>query len=82
MTDSVIIATIGFLGGLVALITPIIKLNSNITRLTTVVERLEALVKEKTDKLDERVTKHGSEIDEIKIKQAEHDTRLKQLENK
>lgn len=80
MTDSVIIAAIGVLGGLVALITPIIKLNSNITRLTTVVERLEALVKEKTDKLDQRVTTHGKEIDEIKIKQAEHDTRIKQLE--
>lgn len=80
MTDSMIIAAIGVLGGLVALITPIIKLNSNITRLTTVVERLEALVKEKTDKLDERVTQHGKEIDEIRIKQQDHDTRLKQLE--
>ena len=80
MTDSMIIATIGFLGGLVALITPIIRLNGNITRLTTVVERLEALVKEKTDKLDERVTKHGQEIDDIRLKQTEHETRLKQLE--
>lgn len=80
MTDSMIIAAIGVLGGLVALITPIIKLNSNITRLTTVVERLEALVKEKTDRLDVRVTQHGKEIDEIRIKQQDHDTRLKQLE--
>lgn len=80
MTDSVIIAAIGVLGGLVALITPIIKLNSNITRLTTVVERLEALVKEKTDRLDVRVTKHGEEIDELRLKQTEHDTRLRQLE--
>lgn len=80
MTDSMIIAAIGVLGGLVALITPIIKLNSNITRLTTVVERLEALVKEKTDRLDVRVTKHGEEIDELRLKQTEHDTRLRQLE--
>ena len=78
--DNVIIALVGFLGGLVALITPIIRLNSNITRLTTVVERLELLVKEKTDKLDERVTQHGKEIDEIRLKQQDHDTRLKQLE--
>lgn len=78
--DNVIIALVGFLGGLVALITPIIRLNSNITRLTTVVERLEMLVKEKTDRLDARVTQHGKEIDEIRLKQTEHDTRLKQLE--
>lgn len=80
MTDSIIIAAIGVLGGLVALITPIIRLNGNITRLTTVVERLEILVKEKTDRLDERVTQHGKEIDEIRLKQTEHDARIKQLE--
>lgn len=80
MSDATIVAVVGFLGGLIALITPIIKLNSNITRLTTVVERLEALVKEKTDKLDERVTKHGQEIDDIRLKQTEHDTQIKQLE--
>ena len=80
MSDSAIVAVVGFLGGLIALIMPIIRLNSNITRLTTVVERLEVLVKEKTDKLDERVTKHGQEIDDIRVKQAEHETRIKQLE--
>ena len=80
MNDSVIVAVVGFLGGLVALVMPIIRLNGNITRLTTVVERLEVLVKEKTDKLDERVTQHGKEIDEIRLKQTEHDTRIKNLE--
>ena len=43
-------------------------------------ERLEQLVKEKTDKLDERVTKHGQEIDELKNKQTEHEERIKHLE--
>lgn len=80
MSDSVIVAVVGFLGGLVALIMPIIRLNGNITRLTTVVERLEVLVKEKTDKLDERVTKHGQEIDELRIKQTDQEARIKQLE--
>lgn len=80
MTDNVILALVGFLGGLIALITPIIRLNSNITRLTVAVEKLETLVKEKTDRLDVRVTQHGKEIDEIRIKQTEHDTRIKALE--
>ena len=78
--DNYIIALVGFLGGLIALITPIIRLNSNITRLTTVTERLEQLVKEKTDKLDARVTKHGEEIDQLFLKQTEHETRLQHLE--
>lgn len=78
--DNYIIALVGFLGGLVALMTPIIRLNSNITRLTTAVENLEKIVKEKTDKLDERVTKHGKEIDDLKNKQTEHEERIKHLE--
>lgn len=65
---------------LMAVVTPIIKLNTNIVRLTTVVEQLEQLVKEKTDKLDERVTTHGKEIDDIKLQQANHEARIKQLE--
>ena len=78
--DNYIIALVGFLGGLVALMTPIIRLNSNITRLTTAVENLEKMVKEKTDKLDERVTRHGKEIDDLKNKQTEHEERIKHLE--
>lgn len=80
MTDNMIIALVGFLGGLVVLVAPILRLNSTITKLTTIVEQLKEVVKDKTDKLDERVTKHGQEIDDIKIKQAEHETRLKSLE--
>ena len=78
--DDYIIALVGFLGGLVVLITPIIRLNGSITRLTTAVENLEKIVKEKTDKLDERVTKHGKEIDALKNKQTEHEERIKHLE--
>ena len=80
MTDTMIEASVGFLGGLVVLVAPILRLNSTITKLTTIVEKLEEIVKDKTDKLDERVTQHGKEIDEIRIRQQDHDTRLKQLE--
>ena len=80
MTDNMIVATVGLIVGLIAIITPIVRLNSNIVRLTTVVEQLEALVKDKTDKLDARVTKHGKEIDQLNIDVAEHEIRLKALE--
>ena len=82
MPDGTIIAAVGLIVGLIAIIKPIIDLNGNIAKLTTVVEQLEKLVKDKTDKLDQRITKHGEEIDEIKIKQTEHETRIHQLENK
>ena len=82
MSDGLIVAAVALIVGLIAIIKPIIDLNSNITKLTTVVEQLENLVKEKTDKLDARVTKHGEEIDDIKLTQAEHETRITHLESK
>lgn len=80
MTDTMILGALGFVVSLIAIVTPIVKLNANIVRLTTVVEQLEKLVKDKTDKLDERVTKHGQEIDQLNIDVAEHELRLQALE--
>ena len=82
MTDQMILALVGFLGGVAALIAPILKLNSTITELTTIVKKLEELVKDKTEDLNKRVTEHGKEIDGLKSKQIEHEERIKQLEKK
>lgn len=82
MPDGMIIAAVGLIVGLIAIIKPIVDLNANIAKLTTVVEQLEKLIKDKTEQLDRRVTKHGEEIDELTVKQAEHETRIHQLENK
>ncbi len=80
MNDVMIIAGAGFLLTVIGIMAPVLKLNGAIVRLTTVVEQLEDLIKEKTDKLDARVTKHGQEIDDIRVKQAEQEQRIKILE--
>ena len=80
MQDGLIVAAIGVIVGLIAIITPLMKLNGNIVRLTTVVEQLEKLIKDKTDKLDARITTHGEEIDKLKLDVAGHEVRIKQLE--
>ena len=80
MNDSMIVALIGFIGALIVVMTPVIKLNGKISELTVLLAELKGLVKEKTDKLDERVTTHGKEIDEIKLTQAQHETRIQHLE--
>ena len=82
MPDGLIVAAVALIAGLIAIIKPIIDLNTNIAKLTTAVTALEDLVKEKTEQLDKRITKHGEEIDDIKVKQAEHETRLTHLEKK
>lgn len=80
MTDTMILGALGVIVSLIAIVTPIVRLNGNIVRLTTVVEKLETLVKDKTDKLDERITKHGKEIDALTITSTDHEARLKALE--
>lgn len=80
MSDQMILGALGVITALIAVLTPLIKLNGNIVRLTTVVEKLEQLVKEKTDRLDTRITEHGKELDRLKIDVEGHEIRLKQLE--
>ena len=82
MPDGLIVAAVALIAGLIAIIKPIIDLNTNIAKLTTAVTALEDLVKEKTEQLDKRITKHGEEIDDIKVKQSEHETRINHLEKK
>ena len=80
MNDNMIIAALGFIGALLVVVTPVIRLNSNITELTVLFRELKALVEEKTEHLDKRVTEHGKQIDELKVTQAKHEERIKQLE--
>lgn len=59
MSDTNIIGLIAFVTSLIAVVTPILKLNSNITKLNVNFENMLA-----NDKIrDERITKHGEEID-------------------
>ena len=80
MNDNMIVAAIGFLGALIVVMAPVIRLNGHITELTVLFRELKALVEEKTDNLDKRVTEHGKELDDLKVTQAKHEERLKQLE--
>lgn len=80
MSDIMIVSGAAFLLTVIGIMAPVLKLNGAIVRLTTVVEQLEDLIKDKTDKLDARVTKHGQEIDDIRVKQAEQEQRIKVLE--
>ena len=80
MTDNMIVAALGFLGALIVVMAPVMRLNSHITELTVLFSELKALVTEKTESLDKRVTEHGKQIDDMKVKQTEHEERIKHLE--
>ena len=47
MTDNMIVAALGFLGALIVVMAPVIRLNGHITELTVLFRELKALVEEK-----------------------------------
>ena len=78
MNDGMIIAGAGFLVTLIALVKPIINLNTNITELKVSIDQF----KESIDKLDKRITAHGQELDTIREKIANHEARIGALEKR
>ena len=62
MTDKMIIAVLGLIGALIVVLKPIFDLNTNITELKVSIDAF----KESVDKLDNRITEHGKEIDKLK----------------
>lgn len=52
----------------VILLQPIFKLNNTITRLDLTLQRLEKEVNESLDRLEQRIKKHGEEIDMLREK--------------
>lgn len=80
MTDAMIMLFLGFIAVLISVLTPVIKVNSNLVRLNTTLENFENEYKRNHERLESRVSKHGAEIDELKEVTTKHDIRLTNLE--
>lgn len=78
MNDGIIAAAAGFLVTLIALVRPIINLNTNITELKVSIDSF----KEQIKNLESRITTHGTELDNLRTTVAEHEVRLDTLEGK
>lgn len=76
MTDKMIIAFLAFVGALIVALKPILDLNTNITELKVSIDAF----KESVDKLDNRITEHGKEIDKLKETVVNHEARIQNLE--
>ncbi len=68
----------GAIGGISVIVAPLLKLNSNIVKLNANMEHLIENMK----KHDSKIEKIEDELYDIKHEQANHETRLKSLENK
>ena len=76
LTDQLIMAALGFVGALLVVLKPILNLNTNITELKMSIDAF----KETVSKLDDRITKHGEEIDDMKETLVNHEVRSSNLE--
>ena len=76
MTYEILTGGLVLIGLLAVVVSPIMKLNTNITELTTSVNQLRVIIQE----LKDRVSEHGKEIDGISNKVIEHEERIKTLE--
>ena len=80
MNDTMMIALLGAIGSLVAILTPIIKVTSSITEIKAILTRFEKEYKDSHAKLEHRVDLHGEEIDELKDITTKHEVRIENLE--
>ncbi len=76
MDYNILVGLLELIGLLVVVIVPVIRLNTNITALTASVQALKDIIEE----LKDRITTHGKEIDEMRVKLADHDARISNLE--
>lgn len=71
-------ALVVFVGFIVALVTTIVRLNTNIVKLNTSITQL---IKD-DERQNGRIEKHGKEINELKIKTAQHDVEIDELKKR
>lgn len=76
MNYEILIGLLAFVITMIGVVSPIIKLNNNITELKASVDSLKDIIAE----LKERISSHGHEIDDMKVMLANHEARLKALE--
>lgn len=76
MSDEMIITLGGFLVMAIAVVKPIINLNTNITELRSSIDSFKDAIKE----LKDRATEHGKEIEQVQKTLVNHEARISQLE--
>ena len=78
MKDEMIMALLAFLGAALVILKPILNLNASITELKVSIDQFRDTV----NKLDNRITEHGKEIDNIRDQVIDHEARIKNLEKR
>lgn len=83
-TYQIVMIILGIASALAAFMIPmlrgILNLNTNIATLNTTLNRFENEYNKSQEAIDERVTTHGEQIDQLKIGHENHEVRITNLE--
>lgn len=82
MTGEVIIGLVAFLVSMIAVVTPIVKLNGNIVELNTTLRAFESNYRENNKVLERRITAHGEQLDDLEKTAVNHEVRISNIEKK
>lgn len=78
--DGILVMMVSFLVGMIAIVKPIVNLNANITKLTTILEDFRNDYEKSHKALENRVTNHGQQIDNLDKTVATHEVRINNIE--
>ena len=79
MEDTTIMLLLGFLASMIAIVTPIIRLNTNISTLNTTLKLFQKNYEENHAKLEKRVDIHGDRIDNLDRVTDRHDLEIENI---
>ena len=82
MNDGTIMAFLGFIVAIITIVTPLLKLNATIAKLTVSVEHLEKNLSKRLDDAESEIDEHGEQIHALEVISTNHDVRLSSLEKR
>ncbi len=78
MTNTLIVEALGFIIALIAIVGPIVRLNTNLAQLNATLQAMADDIAAH----NKRITKHGEQIDDLNVTVSEHKARIKVLEDR
>lgn len=80
MEWEIVLVLVTLVGLFTAVLTPLLKLNTSITKLNTTIKNLDELVIENRNKMDDHIVKNNEKFQNYEHRLTEHTVKIKNLE--
>lgn len=82
MSDGMIMGVLGFIGALIVIVAPILRLNTNITKLNTMLDMFQEKYEADIKDMEGQLTTHDDQIRSLEKTATEHSIHIRNLEGK